>query len=62
MEPNDTDHLDEAPDLDVRRLKRMLEDRADATSEFQRVKTAMLGYGAATLRRASATKRRVPRD
>jgi hypothetical protein len=62
MEPNDADQLDEATDLDVRRLKRMLEDRADATSEFQRVKSAMLGYGAAALRRASGTKRRVQAD
>jgi hypothetical protein len=50
MEPNDTDHLEETTDLDVRRLKRLLEARANATREFQRVKTAMLGYGAATLR------------
>lgn len=42
MEANDTDHLEEDADLDVRRLKRMLEARADATSEFQRVKNAML--------------------
>jgi hypothetical protein len=62
MEPNDADQLDEATDLDVRRLKRMLEDRADATSEFQRVKSAMLGYGAAALRRASGAKRRVQAD
>jgi hypothetical protein len=47
MEPNDTDHLDEAADNDVRRLKRMLEARASATQEFQRVKNAMLtrSYG-----------------
>lgn len=57
MEPNDTDHLEDAADLDVRRLKRILEARAVATREFQRVKTAMLGYGAAILRRASDTKR-----
>ena len=50
MEPHETDPLDEAADLDVRHLKRMLEARADATSEFQRVKSAMLGYGAAAPR------------
>jgi hypothetical protein len=61
MEPND-DHLDETSDLDVRRLKRLLEARADATSEFQRVKTAMLGYGAAILRRTSPTKPPVRMD
>jgi hypothetical protein len=53
MEPNDIDHLEDTPELDVRRLKRMLEARAHATREFQRVKTAMLGYGAAALRSRS---------
>ena len=62
MEPNDTDHLDEATDLDVRRLKRMLEARAHATSEFQRVKSAMLGYGAAALRRPVAFRKLVQTD
>jgi hypothetical protein len=61
MEPND-DHLDETSDLDVGRLKRLLEARAKATREFQRVKTAMLGYGAAILRRTSATKPPVRTD
>jgi hypothetical protein len=51
MDTNDTDHLEEAADLDVRRLKRLLAARADATSEFQRVKMAMLGDGVAALRR-----------
>jgi hypothetical protein len=51
MDTNDTDHLEEAADLDVRRLKRLLAARADATSEFQRVKMAMLGNDAAALRR-----------
>jgi hypothetical protein len=62
MDTHDTDHLEEAADLDVRRLKRMLAARADATSEFQRVKTAMLGYGAAALRPATASRQRPPAD
>jgi hypothetical protein len=57
MEPIDGDQYEEAADLDVRRLKRMLEKRDDATREFQRVKAAILGYGNTNLQDVRAVER-----
>lgn len=42
MDPIDNDDLDEAANVDVRRLKRVLAARDDATREFQRAKAALL--------------------
>jgi hypothetical protein len=57
MEPIDGDQYEEAADLDVRRLKRMLEKRDDATREFRRVKAAILGCGNANLQDVGAVER-----
>ena len=54
MEPVEIEQLEETAGLDVRRFKRLLEERDDAMREFRRVKTALLA-------RACEPRRPLPR-